>query len=127
MATLRDITGSRFGLIVAIKPASSDRHGWHWECQCDCGNRVTVRSAKLLSGRYKSCGCDRAPKPETWMRNDATFRSWSAMMQRCFNPKSTNFKYWGGRGITVCERWKTFENFRADMGERPPGRSLDRI
>lgn len=56
-----------------------------------------------------------------------TYHSWVAMIQRCTNPDRDSWKYYGGRGITVCARWKTFDNFLADMGERPPGRTLDRI
>jgi hypothetical protein len=48
------------------------------------------------------------------------------MKQRCDNPKSTGYQYWGGRGISVCERWQSFENFLADMGERPEGKTIDR-
>jgi hypothetical protein len=56
-----------------------------------------------------------------------TMQSWASMIQRCTNPKRQCFKYYGGRGITVCDRWKKFANFLADMGERPAGRTLDRI
>jgi hypothetical protein len=56
-----------------------------------------------------------------------TYKSWADMIQRCENPKRSKFKYYGGRGITVCERWYDFANFLADMGERPEGRSIDRI
>lgn len=56
-----------------------------------------------------------------------TYRSWSSMKSRCQNPKSTSYKYYGARGVTVCSRWESFENFFEDMGERPEGTSLDRI
>jgi hypothetical protein len=56
-----------------------------------------------------------------------TYKSWESMKQRCLNPASPNFEYYGGRGITVCERWLIFENFYADMGNRPEGKTLDRV
>ena len=56
-----------------------------------------------------------------------THRGWKAMLQRCTNPKVINYAYYGGRGVTICERWRTFANFLADMGERPKGHTLDRI
>ena len=59
--------------------------------------------------------------------NDPTYRTWMAMIQRCTNPKRHNFKYYGGKGISVCEQWRTFSGFLADMGERPQGMTLDRI
>lgn len=62
------------------------------------------------------------------MEGSSIYKSWDAMVQRCTNPNSTAWKDYGARGITVCERWLTFENFYADMGDRPfPGASLDRI
>jgi hypothetical protein len=59
--------------------------------------------------------------------NSPTYRIWIYMKSRCANPNHTRFHYYGGRGIRVCERWQTYENFLADMGERPPGMSIDRI
>lgn len=56
-----------------------------------------------------------------------TFNSWANMVQRCTNPKASYYEYYGGRGIKVCERWKIFANFLADMGERPDGKTLDRF
>lgn len=65
--------------------------------------------------------------PTHGMTRTPTWRSWSSMMTRCYNENHKGFKYWGGRGITVCDRWKNFENFLADMGSRPAGNSIDRI
>lgn len=86
----------------------------------------------MRSGRTKSCGCLRVDN----MRKVSTkhglctysgYKSWSGMLDRCLNPKHISYKDCGGRGITVCDRWLDVENFIADMGERPPGLSLERL
>ena len=59
--------------------------------------------------------------------NDRTYRSWAGIIQRCTNPNDKRWHDYGGRGIAVCERWREFLNFLADMGERPEGKSIDRI
>jgi hypothetical protein len=61
------------------------------------------------------------------MSKTRTYRSWKEMWRRCTNPNSENFRWYGGKGVTVCEEWGSFEQFFADMGERPPERTLDRI
>lgn len=144
-----DLTGQRFGRLVVLGQAFRDRHGQHWFCQCDCGNSSTVASHNLTGAHpARSCGCwrrlvlkrgqDRVvhgqarahkPSPE--------WEAWHTMRQRCLNPKWAGYRYWGGRGITVCDRWlgpEGFANFLADMGRRPAGivrkrarYSLDRI
>lgn len=101
---------------------------WCWYCGNEYGSAVR-RPAK-------SCGCLRSRKASdrakmrntTHGRTDSpTYRSWSAMMQRCYNKRHTYFQHYGGRGIAVCDDWLNFENFYEDMGERPDGTSLDRI
>jgi hypothetical protein len=85
----------------------------------------------LVSGRQKSCGC---LKRETTIARSTThglskhelYYTWKNMWQRCTNPNNPKYPRWGGRGIKVCERWRLFENFLADVGERPPGMTLDR-
>lgn len=128
-----DMIGKRFGLLtveadLGMRPGK--RH--FWLCLCDCGSRAEVRQSNL--GRYtNSCGCLNRTRPRARHghsgddRRSLTYMSWSSMKQRCSNPASDSFASYGGRGITVCERWLTFEHFLADMGERPPGTSLDRI
>ncbi len=102
-------------------------------CRCDCGTTRLVKSYDIRTGYTKSCGCydlelKRKRKLIHGMSESLTYNSWRAMIDRTTNPKSTHFNRYGGRGIRVCERWLSFENFLVDMGERPPGRySIDRI
>lgn len=102
---------------------------------CDCGKTRDIQPTKVLNGANKSCGCLSADKSSKRFTKHggyqtAEYRSWNAMIQRCTNTNSTSFAIYGGRGITVCERWMGddgFANFVADMGQRPKGKSLDRI
>ena len=99
-----------------------------WECKCECGNITKVRTNHLISGHTKSCGCIRGyNKKHGRSENDITYQTWEGMKQRCLNSNNDKWEYYGGRGITVCEQWETFENFLEDMGERPEGMTLDRI
>lgn len=96
------------------------------ECACGCGQRrrcrVNGKVRRYITGhRGRTHGCaGRGARTKT-------YQSWYAMKARCLNPKNTKYEYYGGRGITVCDRWMTFENFLADMGERPEGKSIERI
>lgn len=105
------------------------------ECVCDCGVVKTIRLHDLKSGRVKSCGCllretssMRAKERSTkhGMFGTRAYNIWDSMMGRCYRPKASGYKNYGGRGITVCDRWHSFENFYADMGE-PNNLTLDRI
>ena len=103
-----------------------------WDCLCICGTTRLVRERLLKSGRSQSCGCERnerisQSKTKHGMSFTPTYKSWRSMLDRCRNPGATKFPEYGGRGITVCDRWlDSFENFLADMGERPAGKTLDR-
>lgn len=131
-----DLTGQRFGRLAVIDREGSDRWGKaRWLCLCECGNKVVVRARDLRSGDTQSCGCLQAERTAathqthghcTRARMSPTYHSWSSMWTRCTNPNHRSFARYGGRGIKVCERWDSFENFLADMGERPAGRTLDR-
>ena len=121
-----DLTGVRFGRLVVVSFSHICKSGQAvWFCKCECG-KVIKREAENLKNRISpSCGC--RYRTAGGRSKSATYASWLAMMHRCENPKRQFFYRYGGRGIGVCERWRKFENFYADMGDRPSGTSLDRI
>jgi hypothetical protein len=129
---MSDLLNKRFGRLLAISSNGRDKHyKKRWLCKCDCGNTVTVLRGNLLKGTTRSCGCLRselltANKTKHGFSTNATHKIWYEMIRRCFDKKSIGYKNYGGRGITVCEHWLTFENFLADMGERPLKLSIDR-
>lgn len=126
-----DISGKRFGHLVAIKPIGQDHGGnWWWQCQCDCGAIHDGKFTSLNRGKTKSCGCSKKKTLSAikhGMSKSATYSTWMRMKVRCTNSSAPNYGNYGGRGISVCDRWMDFKNFLADMGERPPGTTLDRI
>lgn len=131
MSRVLDIAGQEFGRLTAIEHVgrTSSRDAL-WRCRCACGGERVTSGKSLRSGFSISCGCA-ARRPKTHGQNCAqnpsgAYRSWIAMHQRCGNPKAQHYRLYGGRGIKVCERWKSFENFFADLGERPRGLTLDR-
>lgn len=124
--------GARFGSLVVTGAVCRNGH-WFWECLCDCGNTTSAQGATLESGERHSCGCTRARNLRARRLThgyscSATYTCWSQMIQRCTNPKNIGWSHYGGRGINVCERWRSsFVLFLHDMGERPPGMTIDRI
>ena len=133
--TQLELVGARFGKLVVVSEGRRDR--WRnrlYECRCDCGETTYVKAANLRSENTRSCGCSISEHISEAMtihghgNESPTFRSWSSMWTRCTNPRSINWEYYGGRGIKVCDRWGSFANFLADMGERPSlSMTLDRI
>jgi hypothetical protein len=124
--------GQRYGRLVAIEFACKSRTGCHkWQFQCDCGRIVVSISQNVLRGLTQSCGCLHAEissRPATHgMSKTREYSSWSAMRARCTNPKAHQYIYYGERGITIADRWNSFEAFYSDMGPRPPKTTLDRI
>jgi hypothetical protein len=117
---------NRYGRLTVIGNAKGG-----WLCRCDCGAEKVVRTQALKSGSTQSCGCYQAAvrtrARSHGMTHDPIYRLWVSMMDRCYRSNVPNFRFYGARGITVCERWHTFQNFHADMGDRPEGTSLDRI
>lgn len=124
--------GSRFGKLVVIEDVPQTRGRRRVRCRCDCGNEITPLLSNVLDGNTKSCGCEkrRGGRNATHRQSKTKlYRVWSMMKDRCANPRSKRFAYYGGRGIRVCDRWRnSFEAFVADMGEPPfDGATLDRI
>jgi hypothetical protein len=130
-------TGQRFGRWIALSPSevSPDGSRW-WACRCDCGTERLVPARALFRGKSRSCGCLRRERSAAWhklhakhgMRGSPEYVVWRNMWSRCANPKHKSFSYYGGRGITVCPKWRDFMVFLNSMGERPfPGASIDRI
>src|SRR5215210_7372804 len=136
-AKLVDLAGERFGRLIVIERVQNFKsRGAKWLCKCDCGRTTEVLSSSLrhLKRGTKSCGCLIGVNLVTMvyvkhgLRYTPEYKVWNNMHTRCRNPKFRYFKDYGGRGITVCERWKRLENFYADMGPRPtPTHSIDRI
>jgi hypothetical protein len=137
---VKDMTGQRFGRWTVVERNGSKRGKAAWRVQCDCGKEATHAGHDLRRGQTKSCGCGTrqgATARHGHARKGAvspTYVTWQATIKRCEYPGRWNFKYWGGKGITVCERWRFgdgtrsgFECFLADMGPKPFGLSLDRI
>ena len=135
----KDITGQRFGDLVVLSQGldhvqQNGRKRKKWLCKCDCGGESLVMKYNLLSGNTRSCGCKAPGGLATKIfpggpnvHDIPGFKSWDNMVQRCTNPNRPNYHYYGGRGIEICERWKTFKHFHEDMGERPEGMTLERI
>ena len=127
----KDLTGQKFGRLVALEPTEKKKGGAIvWRCRCDCGN-IHYSTSHNLRYNILSCGClqrERASEANTThgMSRTKIYKIWQQMIQRCENPNDKNYKYYGGRGIKVCECWHSFENFYADVGDPPEGKSLDR-
>jgi hypothetical protein len=132
---LKDISGQRFGKLAVIgREYRPGERQAHWRVRCDCGGEAVVRGGRLRNGRQRSCGCDGRERVSAASRthgrtSDSIFTIWSGMRQRTRNPNSGGYENYGGRGVTMCDRWfDSFEAFLSDMGERPSElHSIERI
>lgn len=122
--------GKRFGKLTVIKYAGIINHKSSWVVRCDCGTTKIIAGFNLTKkkGGTKSCGCLRGGITTHGMSNTPEYRIWRAMLNRCQNPNAKCFHNYGERGIKVCERWQSFDNFIADMGRRPsPRHTIERV
>jgi hypothetical protein len=121
--------GNRYGRLLIVR--FSHMNKWNqrvYLCRCDCGTEKAIHGRRLVIGNARSCGClSKEVRTRHGKRDSTEYRIWTLMWQRCTNKKLDAYKWYGARGISVCERWRKFENFLADMGERPPGMTLDRF
>jgi hypothetical protein len=138
-----DLTGQRFERLVVLKRAGRDKYyNALWTVRCDCGQSKIVLAKSLRTAGTKSCGClckEEMAKGHNLKHghcskeeSSPTYVSWHNMRSRCLNPNGKDFKDYGGRGVTICDRWNrdnggSFEKFLADMGERPLGTTLGRF
>lgn len=126
------MAGNRYGRLTVIGLDGRGNQGQRmWKCLCDCGNSTRVNGQLLRIGSTQSCGCLKkefiaSVNYRHGMAKTQIYGQWHAMMQRCYDKNSHAYNRYGGRGIAVCERWHTFENFYFDMGDRPGGMSLER-
>lgn len=132
-----DITGQKFNHLVVLGPSHRDERGSVlWTCRCVCGKDFAVPSSRLRNGRTRSCGCrkfdniaERKVKHGHARRGrKSVYGIWMKMLRRCYDPKDSQYERYGGRGIKVCDRWRTsIDAFASDMGPRPSrGHSIDR-
>lgn len=128
----KNLTGQQFGRLRVLGFVGVEPKRPLWLCQCECGTQKAIPTRHLRSGAIRSCGCLRrevATLSNTThgAAKTAEFRVWGHMRGRCSNPTDAAYANYGGRGIKVCERWGSFENFLADMGERPtPQHTIER-
>jgi len=136
MGTFIDLTGQKFGRWTILKhePRREGTRGpTMWLCECVCGSVKTVAAINIRRGLSLSCGCLKVERTRVANRKHGLvftreYRSWSQARNRCFNPRNPSYTNYGGRGITMCDRWKgDFRNFIADMGNAPIGTSIDRV
>jgi hypothetical protein len=135
MSAVKDMTGPVFARLLVLERAFTGKPQAEWMCECDCGGSVIVRGDHLRESRVRSCGClqkengsDIGSRKTHGMSFARTYCSWRSMLKRCYDVNHNGYHNYGGRGITVCDRWiDSFESFLSDMKERPIGKTNDRI
>ncbi len=127
MSKLVDMVGMRFGALVVTSIVPNCGRVKFWECCCDCGTIKSIRGTDLRQKKILSCGCRRSSQGGMTRRHPM-WRRWQSMIERCHHASNKSYENYGGRGIRVCDRWRTFENFLIDMEHTYfTGASLERI
>lgn len=133
MGKVKNLLGQTFGRLTVLTLARIEKRAI-WACSCSCGKIVEVTGNSLCSGNTSSCGClhteqlvSRNMADAKGVKNHPLYLTWTSMLMRCGNPNDAYYSIYGGRGIKVCDRWKSFETFCADVGDRPQDMTLDRI
>ena len=124
-----DRTGQVFGKLTVVKQAGRDKlKKVLWLCKCECGKEKVIVSGSLVTGNTTSCGCvlkAAITKHGGWKKS--SYNTWRAMIRRCTILTDKDYPRYGGKGVSVCERWLEYTNFVADMGEPVGDETLDRI
>lgn len=123
----QDLTGQKWNMATALSFVRVANSNAVWLWKCDCGNEFEAVAQLVKRGHIKACGCMRGERHGK--SYDVEYSTWQTMNNRCSRPLAANYKYYGGRGISVCDRWKnSFSAFYADMGKRPSNaHSIDRV
>ena len=130
---LRNLQGQTFGRLTVLHRSNEKGRRVRWACECSCGGMVDVVSDQLVSGKTQSCGCLKKESIASvnfshGMSKSREYKSWSHAKARCNNPKDPKYPEYGGRGISMCQRWTgSFSEFIKDMGLAPEKHTLDRI
>lgn len=132
MSIRADMSGMVFSRLTVTRFLGGKGHGARWECVCTCGSVTSSTRNILMSSKKKSCGClkrevDAVRPVKHGHSATRAHKCWRAMHSRCSDPRNASFVHYGARGIAVCERWASFDNFLADMGAPPPRMSIERI
>lgn len=129
----RDLTGRRFTRLEVISFSHRNINRYLWNCKCDCGNHITVRSCSLLMGKTKSCGCLRKEKfsrTTHGLSKTRLYSVWGGMNERCYHQNSRAYKWYGAKGIVICDEWRNdfmvFYNWAIENGYNK-NLTIDRI
>lgn len=136
MPARKNLIGCVFGRWSVLDYAGTSGQGAMWTCRCECGTEKAVHASSLLHGKSESCGCwarEKLSLDKTTHghlaggKQSPTYTCWRGMLRRCSDSEHPSYSNYGGKGVSVCERWMSFDAFLEDMGERPDGKTLDRV